>query len=94
MPALSKEERCKRQREQRQREVNEAREARIAAFEARCKDPLTRQVAYSICTSIYGSGKCACEKRPDLSDCSTMSLAALGAIRVVRGDGQYSPERK
>lgn len=60
-----------------------AHDERRATFEARCNDPLTKEVAFSICCSVYGARSCACEKRPDMAVCSTMVGAALSAIRLV-----------
>ena len=57
----------------------------LEKFVARCNDPLTKDVAFSICRSVYHATGCACDKRPDMEVCSTMTCAALDAIRCVRG---------
>jgi hypothetical protein len=61
-------------------------DGQIAAFVARVEDPTTKLVAFSICRSVYRATACACEKRPDMEICSTMTMAALGAIAISRRD--------
>ena len=63
----------------------------VEMFTKSIEDPLTKDVAFGICRNVYGQMGCACEKRPDMDVCSSMKLAALGAIRRVRrvdGDGE------
>lgn len=56
----------------------------LEEFAARCADPLTKDVAFAICRSVYHATGCACEKRPDMDVCSSMTSAALSAINRVR----------
>ena len=64
-----------------------AHDAGLAAFKAKRDDPLTKSVAFGICQTVYSATGCACEKRPDMDVCSTMTSAAMGAIRRVRDYG-------
>jgi hypothetical protein len=82
--ALTAEER--KDRAQRRRATKQAisKQHQLQVFAAEVEHPLTRLVAHALCRCIYPANGCACEKRPDLPDCSSMSLAALQAIRLVR----------
>jgi len=67
---------------------------KMAAFDRRVNDPDTRAVAHAICRSVYTANGCACERRQDMPDCSTMSLAALAAIDNIRAGDRLRLKRK